>query len=380
MTIKLNNGEYLTFPDNEKFYMLAKLLVDAKEGLGHLPSFSEARNIPRMPENLNLYATCFGSFDKACKTASSVVRRKENPEKFKLISELDPNKRAEISRDYQISRIREGVKVSNEKNRRWKMEKREEILKRVLSLCFEEHGNKTAWINESAIKRDPVLILSEVNKAFGGIKQLRDVAERRIKAEKHGQKPEKKTEYQEVKEMTEVKEQVTKVEQTVEQQPKELTQPKAEEPKQKKGHSTKKWTFEEIQRAVREYYEANGKLPTDGYLQAADFMPSPMTARKYLGGKKEEWLIAIGVKQPEATTTTKPETISEVKNSEEPTENGRTIDEIVDLIGEAGKIAKIAESADILESISIVKKYQLDYNGIRICIDVSARKLGQQNA
>lgn len=206
------------------------------------------------------------------------------------------------------------------------------------------------------------------------------MAERRIKAEKHGQKPEKKTEHQEVKEMTEVKEQVTKVEQTVEQQPKELTQPKAEEPKQKKGHSTKKWTFEEIKRAVREYYEANGKLPTDGYLQAADFMPSPMTARKYLGGKKEEWLKAIGIEQAETTAETGTIQRVEALNEYEYTENGRIIDEIVELIGEAGKIAKIAENVDILESVSIAKKYQIDYNGIRICVDISARKLGKQNA
>ena len=106
-------------------------------------------------------------------------------------------------------------------------------------------------------------------------------------------------------------------------------------------------------------------------------MPSPMTARKYLGDRKEEWLKAIGIEQAETTAETG--TIQRVEALNEYTENGRIIDEIVELIGEAGKIAKIAENVDILESVSIAKKYQIDYNGIRICVDISARKLGQQN-
>ncbi len=200
--------------------------------------------------------------------------------------------------------------------------------------------------------------------------------------------------------MKETKEQVAKVEQLKEQpveqsveqpveqpkapvqaeaeQPKAPVQAEAEQPKQKRTYNARKWTFEEVKNLIRKYYETTGKLPTDEYLKIADNMPSPMTARKYLGDRKEEWLKAIGIEQAETTAETG--TVQRVEALNEYTENGRIIDEIVELIGEAGKIAKIAENVDILESVSIAKKYQIDYNGIRICVDISARKLGQQNA
>lgn len=188
--------------------------------------------------------------------------------------------------------------------------------------------------------------------------------------------------------MKEVKEQVAKVEQPKEQpieqsveqpaeQPKAPAQTEIEQPKQKRTYNARKWTLEEVKNLIRRYYETTGKLPTDKYLKIADNMPSPMTARKYLGDKKEEWLKAIGIERVETTAETGTIPKTEVLN--EYTENGRIIDEIVELIGEAGKIAKIAENVDILESVSIVKKYQLEYNGIRVCVDISARKLGQQN-
>lgn len=188
--------------------------------------------------------------------------------------------------------------------------------------------------------------------------------------------------------MKEVKEQVAKVEQLKEQpieqsveqpaeQPKAPVQAEAEQPKQKRAYNARKWTPEEVKNLIRRYYETTGKLPTDEYLKIADNMPSPMTARKYLGDKKEEWLKAIGIEQAE--TTAKTGTIQRAEALNEYTENGRIIDEIVELIGEAGKIAKIAENVDILESVSIAKKYQLEYNGILVYVDISARKLGQQN-
>ena len=66
MNLELNNGENLYVPENDKKYILAKLIVEAEAELGYSLTYDEAKKLPRMPKDLNVYALYFGSFKKAC--------------------------------------------------------------------------------------------------------------------------------------------------------------------------------------------------------------------------------------------------------------------------------------------------------------------------
>ncbi len=190
MNLVLNNGEVVEVLDGKVKYVLAKLLSEAMDEIGHPLTFSEARAYPRMPKDVNLYATQFGDLERACMDAYYVVRKEENPESLVVQHELSAVARAVKSREFQAELIRKAAEESNERIRRWKMDKREEVMERVMRLCFE-HGNDASWISDEAIKRDPILVHRDVMKAFGGVKQLKAEAKKRLWEEKHGKKSEK---------------------------------------------------------------------------------------------------------------------------------------------------------------------------------------------
>ena len=269
--IKLNSGKILFLLEKDAKYWLAKVLAETMKKIGHSLTFEEAKLIPELPANLNIYAVYFGSFSEACRVASNVVTKYENPDAFRV-------------------------------NRRWEMEKREEILNRVLEISFSEHGNDVSWISETTIKRDPILIYAEVLKAFGGLKQLRMAAKQRIKDGKHGNKRRPKDKLMEVKEM----DVTTKKPEIMEQEVESLQ----EQLEVEKFVSSRKWSREKIIQVLREYYDEHGELPKDRYLCSRyNDAPSVMTVKRYLGNSRVEWLEAIGVKMP----SLKPEPQTEPK-------------------------------------------------------------------
>ena len=86
------------------------------------------------------------------------------------IRTMSAEERAIRGREFQAQRIREAAEKSNEKWRDKEMEKREEILSRLIELSKACHDGKVNWIKEDAIKRDSVLVLRDVLKTFGSIK------------------------------------------------------------------------------------------------------------------------------------------------------------------------------------------------------------------
>lgn len=327
MLIRLNNGETIFLPDSEIKYELAKMIVEARKELGHSLTFEEAKRMPKMPENPNIYAYYFGSFEVACKDATGVIARRDNPDCYRM-------------------------------NQRWEMEKREEILNRILEISFQEHGNDTSWISETTIKQDSVLAYTDVLKTFGGIRQLRTVAKQLIKEQKHGKKK--------------PKEQKKKVE------------------VEKMAGSVEKWSHEMVIKIVRDYYNENGQLPKDAWFSKREGVPSIMTVRKHLGNSKEEWLKAIGVSGLVAETTSDvPEVAETPVVSEENTEvlanipetievsknvldNEKTIEDILGLVGKDGKIKWLAEMFDGIDEFKMSRQYILKYGSLKVTVSISA--------
>lgn len=289
MNLELNNGENLYVPENDKKYILAKLIVEAEAELGYSLTYDEAKKLPRMPKDLNVYALYFGSFKKACDTASVVVKRKEHPEQ-----------------------------AGNYGYRRWIMDKREEILSRVMELSFNEHGNKIDWLDEKAIKRDSILVLSEVMKAFGGVRQLREVAKERLRREKYRKKT---REIEEVEKMSEEKKTVETTEAATE---------------------------------------------TTEVTKATEVTEEVVVEKKRRGRPKR------AEAQPEKVD----EQPGQIEQESQKSQIGQTIDQIVGMLGEDGKIAQLSK---LLPEIGVSvnsdggssKSYLLEYGGLTARVDIT---------
>lgn len=131
---RLNNGEIMGSPYDSDKLILAKLLVEAMDDLGHPPTFDEARKYPKLPENPNVYAPYFGSFSAACTEARYFVKTRGSPVK---ISQGDPSwKRAKEARDFQLKLIHADVERSKLRKRRGKM--RDEILQENIDGTVDE--------------------------------------------------------------------------------------------------------------------------------------------------------------------------------------------------------------------------------------------------
>lgn len=297
MNLELNNGENLYVPDNDKKYILAKLLVEAEKELGHSPTYEEAKALPRMPKDLNSYAFYFGSFAAACKSASAVVTRREKPE--------------------EVTNYGYGRRTSD---------KREEILNRVAELSFREHGGDVSWLDEKHIKRDSVLVFSEVLKTFGGVRQLRWAAKEQIrKIKQHSRKPIRKTE--EVEKMAEEK-----------KKPAEVV--KVTEEKKKPGRPKK----------VTEQPKKVEEQP-----------------------KKVE-------EQPKKVTEEKPES---VEQKPQKSQVSQVVDQIMELIGEDGEIAKFSEAISKLGMVSgsfelNTSTFILKYGNLIASVNIAITKNGEQ--
>lgn len=114
----LNNGKKVgSVYGNDDKYLLAKILLEAMETLGHPLSYNEALQYPGMPENPSIYASYFGSLEKACAEARHYVNSMEHPSDG-LDSIREPMwMRIQRSREFQIKRIRESAELSEKRGR-----------------------------------------------------------------------------------------------------------------------------------------------------------------------------------------------------------------------------------------------------------------------
>lgn len=181
MPLELNNGEFIDFQEKDKKYILAKLLVEAEDALGHTLSYKDAAKYPRMPKSTNLYAIHFGSFERAYEESRDLVERRDHPERYRVKNRLSAAERAWKSREFQAESIRQSAEKSKKEWRKGKMEekKREEIMDRLLELTRMRNGD-TRWITEEAIKHDSILVYAEVIKAFGSVKQAKQAVRDRL--------------------------------------------------------------------------------------------------------------------------------------------------------------------------------------------------------
>ena len=197
MPLELNNGEIIDFQEKDKKYILARLLVEAEDALGHTLSYKDATKYSRMPKSTNLYAIHFGSFERACEESRDLVERRDHPERYQVKNRLSAAERAWRSKEFQAEQIRQSAEKSKKEWRKGKMEekKREEIMDRLLELTRMRNGD-TTWITEDNIKRDSILVYAEVIKAFGSVKQTKQAVRDRLirKTSPKAQSPEPKKE------------------------------------------------------------------------------------------------------------------------------------------------------------------------------------------
>lgn len=338
MSLELNNGEKVEVPYGKTKYVLAKLLSEAMDEIGHPLSFKEAQAYPRMPVQTNLYATHFGDLERACRDAYYEVKKEEDPESLVVRHEMSAVQRAMKSRQFQSELIRKAAEESNERFRRWKMDKREEVMERVMQLCFE-HGNEISWITDEAIKRDPILVHRDVMRAFGGVKQLKAEAKKRLWEEKHGKKLEK-AEKEDIMPVAEAPAEevpaagpaVTEVENT------EGVIEMAEKRKRVKK------TDEELWAEVREKAKALGRVPTDEEVRLDKNMSALMTYRNRLGRLWKKELAA----ELEGAVTEAPEAAVETTTEEKTME---TVPEEMVVTEVAPEVS--AETATEAEEITI---------------------------
>lgn len=79
MKIELNNGEILTAYGRNIEYTVAKLLANVINKTGRVPSFSEAKEMKRLPKDANIYRCYFGTYNQACKVACKIAKKYNPP-------------------------------------------------------------------------------------------------------------------------------------------------------------------------------------------------------------------------------------------------------------------------------------------------------------
>ena len=290
MSLTLNNGETINCLQKDKRYVLAKLLVEAEATLGHSISYQEALENAKMPKDLYLYAIHFGSFEKACEDAKNIVERKENPDKFRVKQSVSAVERAWRSREFQAERIHKEARDSDRKWREKMKEKREEILERLLELT-RIHDGCVDWITEDAIKRDSILVLQEVRKAFGSVKNAKQATHDKLLGrydpEKYASQGKPTSAQSAVKSETPTEPHIEEIKVTTKKGKKVLGEKKKPTSKRKsiakKGKKRKSKTDEELMNDILEKSRALGRVISDKEITQDVTMYCPQTYRNRLG-------------------------------------------------------------------------------------------------
>lgn len=149
-----------------------------------------------------------------------------------------------------------------------------------------------------------------------------------------------------------------------------------EKSKKRKRSKYRRWSTEEIKEILRGYYSRKRDMPEDRWFNRVD-LPCVMTVRRRFG-PKENWPEAIGVGTPDEERWL---LVAEQQASVEPseswkndlTENGKTIRDVIDLIGENGKIAQLSELLDAVKEMNIEKQYCLRYGNVDVQVNVTAK-------
>ena len=339
--------------DSLKKSLFEKLMRKTKE-LGRRVSFSEMQEDPAMPSP-NQYAFYYGSFDEASKMAERTM---------KLASKAEPKERGDLA-------------VSKKKQNGLGEERTKVILSEITDMYIAADGRMPS---QRDIKKSRYISEKEVD-VLRRSGELKEIVIRRLAEEKTGKKylnPQERRKQEvnqthqkrldlimgkdnldKAKEVEKMSENIEKVEEA-----KKIEEPgRIEKTEEELRHAYKRWAAEEVKKIISEYYEANGHLPTDAWLKDSADVPSVMTVKKYLGNTREEWLKAIGVEEPEKTKSP----MTNIK-----TETCEVEKELINLIGQDGKLKQLGDMSDLMTDIKIEKQFVLRFGRIRATINLFA--------
>lgn len=336
--------------------LFEKLMQKTKE-LGRRVSFSEMQEDPAMP-NPNQYAFYYGSFDEASKMAEL---------KMKLAGKAELKEGGDLG-------------VSKKKQNGLGEERTKVILSEITDMYIAADGRMPS---QRDIKKSRYISEKEVD-TLRRSGELNEIVIRRLAEEKTGKKylnPQERRKQEvnqthqkrldlivgkdnldEAKEVEKMSENIEKVEEAKKvEEPGRIEKP--EKPEKELKHVYKRWTADEVKKIISEHYEANGHLPTDAWLKDSADAPSVMTVKKYLGNTREEWLKAIGVEEPEKTKSP----MTNIK-----TETCEVEKELINIIGQDGKLKQLGDMSDLMADIKIEKQFILRFGRIRAVINLSA--------
>lgn len=309
----LNNGKKVgsVYGDDDK-YLLAKILLEAMETLGHPLSYDEALQYPGMPENPSIYASYFGSLEKACAEARHYANSMEHPSDG-LDSIREPMWMwVQRSMEFQIKRIRESAKLS-EKRRRT-MGNREQIfdndinqlekaMKSMLSEGTAETKTEAIVDEEGAVATAAVATLESMKRQNPFRSESESMEQDPVELEPYGQ------------------------ESVVE--PKSTNEPKP-------TRASKKFTKsdEQLWADLRKKAQSLGRLPTAVEISLDRQMASPQTYYNRLGTNWRKLLAGeFGFKEQVAVrgkkaTLAQPEDLSNNDTAQSSPETAATVTEI----------------------------------------------------
>lgn len=262
------------------------------------------------------------------------------------------------SMEFQISHIQNSKDESDKKFRRLIMDKREEILERMVEICHRKGSNNVKWITESNIKQDPMITWADVVRTFGGVKALRRAVTRQLlDLEEDIQAKELKLkDGQPASE--ESKDEIFKDETSAEK-PENLSQAKKQRP-HRKGLSD-----EQLWAEMRERARELGRPMTEQELKDDPTTSAPQTYYRHLGGNwrkviKKELAAEKSKKNPAIEELESDEIIEEI--IEDPSDNfvkqltsddlARTLSEGIDSEAEEKRYLEPEELLEILDGPS----------------------------
>ncbi len=181
----LNDGSTFSARYGERLSsVLMRVLEGAYTKLGHVPSLDEAKTLPYMPVNMDLYDEYYGSYYNACKEFTTSLDDKNKrwvkaPEGY--ASELELLSRKKYGGSYvayyheQIKNRKEGVE--RVKKSKVDPERYAELLETVIDIY---HDNKDRMPSARQLKRSQFFDLGELWSMFGNYDNLCKVVEEEI--------------------------------------------------------------------------------------------------------------------------------------------------------------------------------------------------------
>lgn len=207
--------------------------------------------------------------------------------KSKAISAME---RVFQTRDFQAMRIRDNAKKSMQIWRENAMAEKEQILERLVEVSKRDHGGSTSWISENTIKKDSVLILNDVKRLFGNVRNVKRATREKINGTYAPEEPNPLGSLitnAKINAAEEEKKAKAKTRAVEREEEKKAARKRGEKTlsKRKGGpgrHRTVK-PDEELWQEIMEKARALGRVPNDIQIKEDPNLSSPNTYIRYLG-------------------------------------------------------------------------------------------------